>query len=211
MANRKYIERPAMSREDVIVQAVRNCLDIMYRASYPSTTLEEVEAEVRKHPVKGRDGLRMFERHYLPQGIHQTILEDVADAYELRSQLPEIIEVLKNYFAEPIVDKWIEGENAHDPGHRGYEHPEPMPDAYRAVAGQYMDMANDFFNWNADLNKFYFNVCNVSPSSNRDTVEKWHHEHGEPDFKLPEDDYWVDGWDDSRLDEEDDHDERENE
>ena len=71
-----------------------------------------------------------------------------------------------------------------------------MPEEHRVIAEKYMDMANDFFNWNRDLNCLYFNVCNVSPCSNRKTVEKWYHENGQPDFKIPEDDYWVDSWDD---------------
>lgn len=208
MSKKYYVSRPAFSRDDVLREAVDNCLDTMYRASYPSITLEELRAEAKKIDPKERDEARLFDRHYLPSKIHTAILEDFAEAYDLKSSLPEIIQILKDYFKDPIVDKWIEGVNEHDPGHRGYDHPEPMAEEHRLVAEKYMDMANEFFNWNRDLNCLYFNVCNVSPNSNRETVEKWYHEHGDPDFKIPEDDYWVDGWDvmddDGWLDEEDD-------
>jgi hypothetical protein len=201
MEKKKYIDRPAFSRDDVLLEAVDNCLDTMYRASYPSITLEELKEQVKGIDPKDRDEAKLFERHYLPSKIHTAILEDFAEAYELKSPLPNIVTILKDYFKDPIVDKWIEGKDGHDPGHRGYEHPEPMPEEHRVVAEKYMDMANEFFNWNRDLNCLYFNVCNVSPCSNRETVEKWHHEHGEPDFKIPEDDYWVDGWEDEYEDE----------
>lgn len=204
---KNYIGRPAFSRDDVLREAIDNCLDAMYRASYPSITLEELKEEAKKIDPKKRDNARLFDRHYLPQRIHTAILEDFADAYELKSHLPTIIDVLKGYFKDPLVDKWIEGVNEHDPGHRGYEHPEPMPEEHRVVAEKYMDMANDFFNWNRDLNCLYFNVCNVSPCSNRETVEKWYHENGQPDFKIPDDSWWVDGWED----EDEDYDEDEGE
>lgn len=191
-----FVDRPAFSREDVLTEAVNNCLDTMYRASYPPISLEDLKAEAKKINQEDRDKARLFDRHYLPAKIHTAILEDFADAYDLKSSLPGNIEVLKNYFKEPIVDVWIEGEDENDPGHRGYRHPEPMPEEHRTVAEKYLDMANEFFNWNRDINCLYFNVCNVSPCSNRDTVEKWYHENGDPDFKIPEDDYWVDGWDD---------------
>jgi hypothetical protein len=191
---KNYIERPAFSRDDVLSEAVDNCLDAMYRASYPSISLEELKAEAKKIDPKKRDEAKLFNRHYLPSNIHTAILEDFAEAYELKSKLPLIIDVLKDYFKEPIVDKWIEGKDETDPGHRGYEHPEAMPEEHRVVAEKYMDMANEFFCWNRDLNCLYFNVCNVSPCSNRKTVEEWYHTHGDPDFKIPEDDWWVDAW-----------------
>ena len=189
---------------------MRNMLGInSERTAITGKYAEEVRKQLKyndmgkyyvNRPAFSRDDVlseaRLYERHYLPQKIHTAILEDFAEAYEVKSHLPSIIDTLKNYFKEPIVDKWIEGVNEHDPGHRGYEHPEPMPEEHRVIAEKYMDMANDFFNWNRDLNCLYFNVCNVSPCSNRKTVEKWYHENGQPDFKIPEDDYWVDSWDD---------------
>ena len=149
-----------------------------------------------------KDKAQFYKSHYLPWKVYDAIKDDFVEAYQLKSQLPDIIEILKGYFKEPIVDKWIEGKNENEPGHRGYEHPEPMDEENYKVAEKYMDMANDFFNWNRDLNAFSFNVANYSPCSNRETVEKWWHEHGDPDFKLPEDSYWVDGWDDEIEDEE---------
>ena len=176
--------------------------EYVYPAALEDTVTAYRELLNRKIDPKNRDEARLFNRHYLPHKIHTAILEDFAEAYELKSQLPGIINILKDYFKEPIVDKWIEGVNEHDPGHRGYEHPEPMPEEHRVVAEKYMDMANGFFNWNRDLNCLYFNVCNVSPCSNRETVEKWYHENGHPDFKIPEDNYWVNAWGDEEEEDE---------
>ena len=191
-----YQPRPAISREDVISQAIDNCLDLMYRASYPSITLEEYMAEHEKFETREeKENARLYESHYLPWKVYRAIEEDFIEAYDLKSPLPDIIEILKGYFKEPIVDKWIEGKEG-EPGHKGYEKPEPMDDETYQKAEKFLDMANEFYNWNRDLNGFVFNISNYSPCSNRETVEQWWHEHGDPDFKLPEDSYWVDGWDD---------------
>ena len=192
---RQYLSRPVISHDDVLSDAVDKCLDLMFRASYPSITLEEYKEQHRKIASKEeRQKAQLYNSHYLPWKAYEAIKEDFVEAYELKPKLPEIIEILKGYFKEPIVDKWIEGKDENEPGHRGYEHPEPMDDETYDKVRKYLDMANGFYNWNRDINYFYFNVSNYSPCSNRETVEKWWHEHGDPDFKLPEDSFWTDTW-----------------
>ena len=200
MKKRNFIDRPVIDRQEVLSDAVNKCLDMMYRNSYPSITLDELREEARKIPPEERDKARLYERHYLPAEVHTFILEDFAEAYELKSDLPNIIQILKDYFKKPITDKWIEPDGP-VPGHRGYEHPEPMPEKHYKVVEKYMDMANEFFTWNADLNALYFNVCNISPCSSRETVEKWYHENGQPDFKIPEDSWWTHAWDEDDANE----------
>ena len=191
-----YLPRPVIDRSAVLSQAIDSCLDLMYRASYPSVTLEEYMAEHEKFETREeKENARLFESHYLPWKVYRAIEEDFVEAYDLKSPLPDIIEVLKGYFKEPIVDKWIEGKEG-EAGHRGYEKPEPMDEETYKKVEAFMDMANEFYNWNRDYNTFAFNISNYSPCSNRETVERWHHEHGDPDFKLPDDSWWVDGWDD---------------
>lgn len=194
---KQYQPRPVIDRGTVIQQAIDGCLDLMFRSSYPSITLDEYRAEHEKFETEEeRHNAELYNSHYLPWKAYRAIEEDFIEAYDLKSPLPDIIEVLKGYFKEPIVDKWIEGKEEGEPGHRGYEKPEPMnEEAYKEVE-KFLDMANEFYNWNRDLNDFVFNVSNYSPCSNRQTVERWWHEHGDPDFKLPDDTFWADGWDD---------------
>ena len=193
---KQYLARPIISHDDVLGDAIDKCLDLMYRASYPSITLEEYKEQHKKLNKEERHKAQLYHAHYLPWKAYEAIKEDFVEAYELKSQLPEIIDILKGYFKEPIVDKWVEGKDENDPGHRGYEHPEPMDEETYKTVEKFMDMANGFYNWNRDINTFYFNISNYSPCSNRETVEKWWHEHGDPDFKLPDDSWWTDTWDD---------------
>lgn len=189
---KQYLDRPAIWRDDVLGDAVDKCLDFMYRASYPSISLEEYKKQHEGMSKEEKENARLYESHYLPWSIYKAIEEDFIDAYDLKSPLPGIVEILKGYFKEPVVDSWVKDEDGS--GHRGYEHPEPMPEEHRLVAEKYLDMANGFYAWNRDENTFRFNVSNYSPCSNRETVENWWHEHGDPDFKLPDDSYWTDTW-----------------
>ena len=198
---KQYLARPVISRDDVIADAVNKCLDLMFRASYPSITLKEYREQLEKMTKEEREKAQLYHAHYLPWKAYEAIKDDIAEAYDFKSPLPDIVEVLKGYFKEPIVDKWIEGKDG-DPGHRGYTNPEPMSEEAYKEAEKFLDMANEFFNWNRDLTAFYFNVSNYSPCSNRETVEKWWHEHGDPDFKLPDDSWWADTWDDVEEDDE---------
>ena len=72
-------------------------------------------------------GPRPYEFYYLPKDILKDIIDNYVYVYKIDNQqnLLDIIEILKNYCKEPIIDKWIEGENGF-PGHRGYNHPDNL-------------------------------------------------------------------------------------
>ena len=118
-------------------------------------------------------------------------------AYRLDSQqeLLDTIEILKNYCKEPIVDKYIKGENG-EPGYRGYDHPNnlekeifkiiddniPLYQPPRKLISElqdkffeFLDMAGNFYNWNRDLNSFNTSVyLGASPYSSREIViDNW--------------------------------------
>ena len=45
---KQYLARPVISHDDVLGDAVDKCLDIMFRESYPSITLEEYKEQHKK-------------------------------------------------------------------------------------------------------------------------------------------------------------------
>lgn len=197
---KQYLVRPAISRDDIILEAIDKCLDLMFRASYPSITLEEYKQQHENLKPEEKEEAQLFNAHYLPMHIYHTIEEDFIEAYELRSDLPKIIDILKGYFKEPLVDTWVRDDEGYS-RRKSVEHPDPMPEEHRVVVEKYLDMANSFFKWDSDLNTFAYNIMNFAPCSNRETVEKWWHEHGDPDFKLPDDSFWTDTWEDDKKEE----------
>ena len=140
--------------------------------------------------------------YYLPKEIMKEVCDSYIYAYRLDQQqeLLDTIEILKNYCKEPIVEKYIEGENG-SPGYRGYEYldnlekeiqkylkenfafisDEPLKEINLHSNGlqnkffKFLDMAGNFYNWNRDVSTFNMNVyLGASPCSNKQTViDNW--------------------------------------
>lgn len=137
-----------MTRDEVLGQAVDQCLKEIYSKVQPSVEWDDFikqneeflkkEEEYYKIPDKKRPsyhdymGPKPYEFYYLPKEIMKEICDSYIYAYRIDSQqeLLNTIEILKNYCKEPIVDKYIEGELREDgtrwPGHRGYDHPDNL-------------------------------------------------------------------------------------
>lgn len=166
---------------------------------------EEWEKENSLHPewsdknITECIGPRPFEFYYLPKKVFKEIVDSYIYAYEIDHQqnLLDIIEILKGYCKEPIVDKYIEGELREDgtrwPGHRGYDHPDNLEKEITKILGpeaednlyhvhkicdkffEFLDMAGDFYSWNGELHTFNTAVyLGASPSSNKEfVIDNW--------------------------------------
>ena len=170
-------------------------------------------------------GPRPYEFYYLPKDIMKDICDSYVHAYRIDQQqeLLDTIEILKNYCKEPIVDKYIEGENG-EPGHRGYDHPNNLIEEVRKILIKYddhmdseiseevvnkffsfLDMAGNFYNWNRDLNSFNVSVyLGTSPYSNKEIViDNWK-KYRNKDIEINEEqikrEYYGDEYDDEELD-----------
>lgn len=201
-----------MDRQTVLSEAINNCMKELYSLAQPSVIWDEFVQENVEFNVKYKEwndwktkktshpewedksiteciGPKPFEFYYLPKDIMKDICNSYIDAYQLDSQqeLLNIIQILKNYCKEPIISKYIEGENG-EPGYRGYEHPDNLEKEINKIIDdedtseylqnkffKFLDMAGKFFNWNGDLNTFNVNVyLGASPNSNKEAViENW--------------------------------------
>ena len=202
-----------MTRSDILSQAVNDCLKELYSWATPKIEWKDFVEEnklynkkykewelMTKDEILGKPSLleycgpRPYEFYYLPKEIFTDIKDSYVYAYKLNSQqeLLDTIEILKNYCKEPIVDKYIEGENGF-PGHRGYDHPNNLEKELIEICSQhshepvnmakelqnkffeFLDMAGKFFNWTRELNSFYMSVgLGPSPNSNKQAViDNW--------------------------------------
>ena len=145
-------------------------------------------------------GPKPFEFYYLPREVLQDICDNYTHAYRLdhQQELLDIIQILKNYCKEPIVDKyiddWTDEEGNHHPGYKDYDHPDNLEkEIYKYLDSnftgaefenakilqdkffEFLDMAGKFFNWNRDLNSFNVSVyMGPSPNTNKESViENW--------------------------------------
>ena len=196
------------TRDEVLSQAAEDCLKDFYNYAFPKVTWEDFLKENQEYtkkyneweklenrpPIKEFCGPRPYEFYYLPSDIVKDIVLSYVHVYRMdhQQELLDTIEILKNYCKEPIVDKYIEGENGF-PGHRGYEHPNNLEKELIEICDQhshepvnmakeiqdkffeFLDMAGNFFNWNRELNSFNMTVyLGPSPNSNKQAViDNW--------------------------------------
>ena len=178
-----------MSRNEVISKAVDECIKELYSYAVPHIEWEDFIKENKNY----KEGPKPYEFYYLPRKITEDICNNYIYSYNLDEQknLLDIIQILKNYCKDPIVEKYTEDCS----GYRNYTRPENLKnelrkyfsenfdltfseDSYEDIQNiffKFLDMAGKFFNWNSTLNKFSFNVyLGASPSSNKEAViENW--------------------------------------
>jgi hypothetical protein len=208
-----------VTRDEILTKAVNDCMRELYSYSQPKVEWDDFKKQCEDYSERYREwekldkqsrtkpieycGPKPYEFYYLPQEFMRRICDAYVSAYKIDSQkeLTDTVEVLKNYFKEPIVDKYIdeytdENGNWH-PGYRSYDHPtnlkqriegllrakcalnseqgEALSEDICQIVDKFFDMATEFFNWNRDLNSFNLSVyMGVSPCSNKKTViENW--------------------------------------
>ena len=238
-----------MTKDNVISDAIEKCLKELYTLAVPSITWEEFEKECIEYSEKYKKweserkenkelenksrkeciGPAPYEFYYLPKEITKEICESYVYAYELdrHQNLLDIIEILKNYCKDTVVDKyvndWTDETGLHHPGYRGYDHPDnlekeidkiitnykggKMPDQELLTNNiknkffEFLDMAGEFFNWNRDLNTFNCSVyLGPSPNSNKEAViENWK-KYRNQDIEIDEEQIKKDYYGEDELD-----------
>lgn len=209
-----------ITRRDVLADAIDKCTRELYSLAQPKVNYDDFVEENKIYLEKEKEyyslskdnrppyheymGPKPYEFYYLPREIFKEIADSYVEAYKLdgKQELLDVIEILKKYCEDPIVDKWIEG-NDDEPGHRGYEHsdnlkieikkkleespiisvpPSNKEEYYTELSEklqnkffEFLDMAGNFFNWTGYLNAFNTHVyLGGTPSSNKESViENW--------------------------------------
>lgn len=197
-----------MTRRKVLEMASLACLKELYSKTQPAVDWDDFMEENRLYskayqqwkslheesPEKAGSildfcGPRPYEFYYLPHKVFKEIADSYVEAYCIDSQqnLLDIIEILKNYCKDPIVDKYVD-ENG---GYRDYAHPDSLEEEIKKILGdiaedneyyqhtlqdkffEFLDNAGKFYCWNRDLNAFNTTVyLGPSPCSNKETVIK---------------------------------------
>lgn len=132
-----------------------------------------------------------YDFYYLPKEVMNDICNSYIHAYKL-----DTIEILKQYCNDPITDKYIDSwtdENGYHPGYKSYVRPDNLEKEITKILGpeaednlyhvhkicnkffEFLDMAGNFYDWNAELNTFNTSV-HLGPSPNLDkqsVIDNW--------------------------------------
>lgn len=198
-----------LDRNEVIKQAMHNCLKEMYAKSQPMADYDNLIEEYKSGKI-GKDE-RIYERHYLSQAEFQYILKKYVSAYGLTMKWYDYVETVENYLKEGgIKDKYIHAneEGYKHPGYLSYEDVLPikvqiqnyidslnlnssinnkMSDDITNIVMNTISECKNFYRFDREQTDFECAVClGASPTSNKESVQKWWKDNYNVDIEIEE-------------------------
>lgn len=179
-----------LNSKDYMVRCVNECLDKMYTLSEPPITLAQLKETFKDIPKEEQEKEPAYEQHYLPSEVYKAILEHYSDVFGFKPTWDDDVVILSNdLFNGGKKDVYRKDKNGIS--QKEYEDTPKLRDVIgeenaEKVKKMITDIKN-FYRFNMKYQTFTFNVMNFSPTSNKETVEKYWREHGVPDFTINED------------------------
>ena len=158
-----------MDRKTIIERAIEECVNEMYLAAQPSTTLEYLKQNCK-------DADNWYDNFYLNRKEAEEIVESYISAYRLRNEFHDDVDTVRRYLRDGgTKDKYIKPKDG-SPGYRGYEDTPKLSDLIGEEAAkkalELIDECDNFYNPNREESGFKFNVFNLAPNCNIETVRK---------------------------------------
>ena len=203
-----------LDREEVLVKAIEDCYREMFAKAQPMADWDNLIAEYKAGKIDEEKDGPVYDRHYLSYEEYVYILDKYLDAYKIKSDWKEDIDILKEYLKEGgSKDKYIEEHTDeygnHHPGHRGYERVAPLKDHIKDIIKdiygegssmttdlvtnitnkvfELINTCQDFYQFNIDEQKFRNTLfMGAMPTSNKETVKKWWKDHYDVDIEIEE-------------------------
>ena len=191
-----------LNSKDYMVRCVNECLDKMYTLSEPPITLAQLKETFKDIPKEEQEKEPAYEQHYLPAEVYKAILEHYSDVFGFKPTWDDDVVILSNdLFNGGKKDVYRKDKNGIS--QKEYEDTPKLRDVIgeenaEKVKKMITDIKN-FYRFNMKYQTFTFNVMSFSPTSDKETVEKYWREHGSPDFTIDEDKWFKED------DEEDDY------
>lgn len=162
-------------RNDIISQAINECLNELYKNSQPSISLNEITENYNSGMYSIENP--HYQQHYLSQEEQQEIIEHFKHIYRINNEWNDNVQLVYDYLEKGgTKDKWIprDGDN---PGYRGYEKTLPLKEyigeEFTNKTLELIKNCQDFYRGDHDEQIFDFNVFNYSPCTNKDTVKEY--------------------------------------
>lgn len=173
-------------REDVLSEAVHECLKEMYKWAQPSIDIDELVASGFKDDKDNP----LYRKHYLSMENFKYIVDSYVYAYGMKDPWEENFDTCIRYLTEGgLKDKYIPADGD-KPGYRSYDKVAPLAEFIGQEntdkAIELIKECRNFYRHNREENDFGFTMSLGvgSPNSNNEEVEKYWQENGRPDFKI---------------------------
>ena len=130
-----------LDRKEILNKAIHDCFKEMYAKAQPSADWDQIIKEFEEGK-RGKDE-KVYEQHYLSQEEYTYILEKYLDAYNIRTQWKEDVEIVEEYLnSGGLKDKYIkEHTDKNGDFHPGYRSTEKVPSIKTQIL-KYLDKHN---------------------------------------------------------------------
>jgi len=202
-----------LDRETVLGKALEDCYREMFAKAQPAADWDNLIAEYKEGKIDEEKDGPVYDRHYLSYEEYIYILNKYLDAYRIKSEWKDDVEIVEDYLKNGgSKDKYIEActdENGnYHPAYRSYENVPPLKEHIKKIINEefgenWTDILNEkvdkitdkvfeiislcknFYCFNADEMKFRNTLAmGSSPTSNKETVKKWWKEHYDVDIEI---------------------------
>lgn len=203
-----------IDRESVLLQAVEDCYREMFAKAQPTADWDNLIQEYKEGKINEEKDGPVYDRHYLSYHEYVYIINKYIEAYNIKSEWNDHIDILKKYLVEggskaTYINGRTDENGDYHPGHKGYEEVAPIvehikkiildeydgnkevtSDVAQNVANKVIELINtcqNFYRFNMDECKFRNTLAmGATPTSNAETVKKWWKDHYDVDIEIVE-------------------------
>lgn len=175
------------TRKQFVEKCINECLELMFKYSYPSISFKEHLELAKLNNVKES----LYDKHYLPDKLYEEIIQNFCEVYGFKYYYRDSINHLLNCLKEGGYRNTYIKDTDESPGYRSSEKTPKLEELIgkehsKSVINLIKDL-KDFYRFDTlDRDRFYFNVMNFSPTSNRESVNRYWKD-TVPDFQIPDD------------------------
>ena len=199
-----------LDRKEILNKAIHDCFKEMYAKAQPSADWDQIIKEFEEG--KRNKDEKVYEQHYLSQEEYTYILEKYLDAYNIRTQWKEDVEIVEEYLnSGGLKDKYIkEHTDKNGDFHPGYRSTEKVPSIKTQIL-KYLDKHNksseneeiaktlhkivmktiseckNFYKFDKEESSFRMTIAlGASPCCNAETVKRYWKEKTGEDIVIEE-------------------------
>lgn len=141
-----------ITRKFIIEEAIKKCLNEMYKRSQPKISLSQIAKLTKQDP-----NIKIYEQHYLSKEEYNSIMDKYMKAYNIESHWKDYIDLVKDYVEKRGID---------------------INDIDKVL--ECIKDCKDFYRFNREEMLFKLSVSNYSPTSSKELVKKYYESIGLP-------------------------------
>ena len=194
-------------RDDILIQAIKECYTEMFAKAQPMADYENLLEEAKTGKISKDE--HIYDRHYLSQEEYAYIINKYLDIYNIKSEWRDHVETVEEYLKiggskNKYIDSYTDENGNYHTGFRSYEEVPPLKEHIYKIINKYfndtnntctdevvnkvfelIDTCKNFYKYNSDEMKFRNEMAfGTSPTCNKETVKKWWKDNYNVDIEI---------------------------